>query len=393
MTAEIAPVGRVGVDEAMRFLFIISNYPPRQCAGMEQAAQRLAEALGRRGHGVLVLTQRTVGLADVVVESTGVTVHRVLSPIVAGPLWGLSYMGQVRRWVRKLRDEWDTCVCRGIYLHSAAAIGVCRKLGKPMANMAATGGAMSDVKVLRQHRGGEFLVRKALRADGHYVLTAEIREELRAEGVPEDRLYGFRNFVDRGRFHPGGERDPDLFLFLGRLDRQKNLPLLIDAFERVYTEHPAARLRIVGSGPEEGTVWTLIERSPASGAISLAGWTAAPEEEYRRAGVFVLPSDAEGLSNALLEAMACGMPCVCTDVSGAREALGDEEGGLIVPAGDAVALAGTMGRMLGDAALRERLSAGGIERVTRLYGEEGCVGEFLAASESIIERHRREAAP
>lgn len=379
----------------MKFLMIVSGYPPVKSAGMENGCQRLAEALCRRGHPTTVLTMAEGDLPEERTEEYGVRVLRTIRPLALGPLWGLTYMRQIKRAMMRLREEWDFALSHKLYLHTVAMNAACAKLRKPGAALLVNAGEFSDLKILREHRGGAAWVAKALQADAFFHLSRQSRAELLAEGVSVKKLYDYRYFIDENRFAPDGEAPDGPFLFLGRLHEQKNLPLLIRAFTRVWKKHPAARLRIVGKGPEEEAVNRAVTESGAP--VKLESWTDRPELAYREARAVVTASNAEGLSNVLIEAMASGAPVLTTDVSGAREALDPYRqapdpipsgqlisgfGGFLTALGDEKALAEGMERLMDDDEA-QRLGAKARERALEAFTEEAVLPEFIANCQAI----------
>ncbi len=332
-------------------------------------------------------------------EAPGVRVCRTIKPWNWGPLWGLTYMQQVGRWMKRLRRDWDICLCRGIYLHSAVAARVARKLNRPLANIPAAAGSHGDLRTAGRSLMMGTLLPDALKVDAHFSLSSHITSELTRAGVPPATIHPFRNPVDLSRFSPSGEHDASEFLYLGRFDEQKNIPLLLDAFARVYTEHPEARLRLVGDGPDRGEIVDRVRNSPARGAITVEPWTDDPASAYRKALALVLPSWSEGLSNTLIEALACGTPCIATRVSGTREALGllDENrkrlkpgglvegaGGLACAPGDATGLARAMVKILTSPQLRARYSEQGLAHVRTHFDENAVLGKFIATCEELL---------
>ncbi len=132
---------------------------------------------------------------------------------------------------------------------------------------------------------------------------------------------------------------PPLLLAVGKLKAQKDFPTLLRAFARVR-EGSAARLAILGEGEERRSLERLATRLGLAGALLLPGFVVNPFVWMARADVFVLSSAWEGLSNALLEALACGCPVVSTDCpSGPAEVLAGGRYGSLVPVGDAGAMA------------------------------------------------------
>jgi glycosyltransferase involved in cell wall biosynthesis len=151
--------------------------------------------------------------------------------------------------------------------------------------------------------------------------------------------------IDHPWLQPGQR---PVILGVGRLSRQKNFPLLIDAFARVRTKRPA-RLIILGEGSLRPELEARARALGVAADVELPGFDPNPFRYMRHAAAFVLSSDWEGLPTALIEAMACGAPVVSTDCqSGPREVLLDGKLGPIVPLGDAAALGEAILRTIDD---------------------------------------------
>lgn len=129
-----------------------------------------------------------------------------------------------------------------------------------------------------------------------------------------------------------------------RLEKQKNIPLLLEAFSEVHDKHSDYSLAIYGSGSEEQNIQQLIVDMNLSNCVSLAPFASNIHEIAAQSAMFVSSSDFEGLSNSMLEAMAIGMPVVCTDcpIGGARMVIQDKVNGSLVPVRDKNALADAM---------------------------------------------------
>ena len=105
-------------------------------------------------------------------------------------------------------------------------------------------------------------------------------------------------------------------------------------------------------------------------------------------GMFVMTSRFEGMPNALIEAMACGLPCVCTDCDfGPAELIRDGESGLLAPVDDVAAIAAAMGRVADDAVLAERLSRGALE-IRRTHAREIICGQYRDYILSVVEKRK-----
>lgn len=134
---------------------------------------------------------------------------------------------------------------------------------------------------------------------------------------------------------------------VGSLKPQKNQKLLIDAFAYIASEFPEYQLVIYGEGTLRGTLEQQISKLSLQNRVFLPGGKRNIHECIADAELFVLSSDYEGLSNALLEALMMGLPCISTNSAGADEYI-DGMNGLVTPVGDRDALAEAMKKMLSD---------------------------------------------
>ncbi len=151
---------------------------------------------------------------------------------------------------------------------------------------------------------------------------------------------------------------------MGRLVPQKGFDTLVRSLPLL--RHPC-RLLVMGEGNSEGHLRALSATMGVGDRVDFPGFVPNPYPALSGASVFVLPSRFEGFPNALVEAMALGVPCVSTRCpTGPEEIISDGVDGLLVPVDDPVALAGAIDRLLGDAALRSRLGAAGRERARML---------------------------
>lgn len=162
-----------------------------------------------------------------------------------------------------------------------------------------------------------------------------------------------------------------------RLEKQKNLPLLIDAFELLHKQDSKVKLAIYGDGTERDHLLTIVKDKRLEGSVSINPATMEIHEIAASCKMFVSSSDYEGLSNSMLEAMAMGMPVVCTDCpcGGARMVIESEENGMLVPVKDLQALVGTMKRVLMDEELATKISTNALKIKDEL-SQEKITGEW-----------------
>lgn len=170
--------------------------------------------------------------------------------------------------------------------------------------------------------------------------------------------------VPAGPERPVGERLR--LLAVGRLDPHKGFQHLISIFSRLAPALPEWDLRIVGEGPQRAELERLIARFGLQDRVQLPGWNSDIDAEYAAADLFVLSSDYEGFPNALLEAMAHGLPAVSFDCdSGPRDIIRQGQDGLLVKAGDFAELERSLRQVMTGASLRERLGGAAREVQTR----------------------------
>lgn len=228
---------------------------------------------------------------------------------------------------------------------------------------------------------------------GHHVaLSADLADYLRHRvGVPSERITQIINGVDTRRYAPAGGRlpiggspfnDPALWLVgtVGRMQTVKAQPLLARAFVRMLERAPAlrdrARLVMVGDGPLRAECERVLSESGLHGHAWFPGVRADVADVMRGLNCFALPSLAEGISNTILEAMACGLPVVATGVGGNAELVVDGETGVIVPAGDVDALAAALLGMATDPARAGSAGASGRRRAEAMFSLDAMVAAY-----------------
>lgn len=152
---------------------------------------------------------------------------------------------------------------------------------------------------------------------------------------------------------------------VGRLTKQKNQRLLIESFAEIADRFPRYTLEIYGEGDLRNYLQDLIDRLNLHDRIFLKGNVFHIHKAISDAALFVLSSDYEGLSNALLEAMMMGLPCISTTCAGSDEYIVSGKNGILVPIGDKTALVNALESLMGDAGLRQRLGNAASESSVR----------------------------
>ena len=143
---------------------------------------------------------------------------------------------------------------------------------------------------------------------------------------------------------------------VGRLIPLKNHRMLINAFFNVLEKHPDYHLDIYGDGETYEEIDNQIKQLGVTESVKLHGRTDNVPEALATARIFVLCSNVEGMPNALMEAMALGVPCIATDVSGVRDIIDDGVNGFIIPVGDQTALEDRLMQLMGSEELQNQFS-------------------------------------
>ncbi|EPX85729.1 glycosyltransferase family 4 protein [Salipiger mucosus] len=197
-----------------------------------------------------------------------------------------------------------------------------------------------------------------------------------ALGVPPGRIALLRNCVpDPGPRPPHGTDPQEVgILFLGQLGPRKGVPELLAALADPAMPAEGWHATLAGDGPV-AHYRNEVARLGLAGRVALTGWVDAGRAASLREGsdILVLPSHAEGFAMAVLEGLAQGLAVVTTRVGAQGEVLVDGENSLLVPPGDARALAGALSRLVADPALRARLGADGRELFLSRFGMSGYV--------------------
>lgn len=387
----------------MRILLCIAQYHPI-VGGAERQAHALARGLIQRGHEVVVLTRWHKGWPRRETVD-GVPVRRGIRTVNFGPLYTLTYTSGVARALLEYRGWADVIHITNIYLEAFVAVATRRWHRLPVVLRPACAGYYGDLARLERFRvwpvypgPAKISVRKFVRlitrGDAFVVSSRELRAELMGAGFPADRILHIPNGVDPDRFRPAsdaaGERAAlnlpagPLVIFAGRLDPQKGLDTLITAVEPLLRATPELRVLLLGDGPLRGDLEARIRHADLADRILLHGIVADVAAYLRSADVFVLPSVGEGMPNALLEAMATGLPCVASEIGGCRDVIDDGQTGLLVPPGDAGALRATLEHLLRSPALRHRLGTAAREEVVARLGLERMVDRYEACYRAVI---------
>jgi len=235
-------------------------------------------------------------------------------------------------------------------------------------------------------------------AAGIVVNSEALRRHLTEDhSVPNRKIFTCCNGIDTTVFHPvprpelpglEGAGPAEGRLVVGTvcvLRAEKNLSMLLEAFEAVARNRPGIRLLIKGSGPEEQALRALAVSLNIEGKCVFQPSTPDVTPTLSAIDVFVLPSLTEGLSNALMEAMACGCCVIASAVGGLPELVSDGSG-LLFPSRDQDALTARLSEVLDDTGRRQALGAAARERMCREFSLTSAVRKMQEIYADVLSR-------
>jgi glycosyltransferase involved in cell wall biosynthesis len=377
-----------------RVAMIIQGYHPR-IGGAERQLMALAPLLQERGVDVQILTRRYPGLAPFEMIQ-GVPVHRLPIP---GPkaLASMTFTIAALPLLRRLRP--DVIHAHELFSPTTTAVTAKRWLGIPVVVKILRGGIAGDILRLKHKTFGDRRIANFRRnVDAFITISEEIDAELAGIGIPPERRPFIPNGVDTHRFAPlpsaqkqaqraalGLPATGPIAVFAGRLASEKRIDQLVSVWPAVRAAHPDAHLVVLGTGPEE----EALKRSAGAG-VHFAGRTEDVAPYLQAADLFVLPSATEGLSNALLEAMSCGLVTIATSVGGAPDLIEHDVSGWLIPPDQPPALQAALLTLLGDPARWDRLGQRARERVINDYALPVIASRLCALYQQVT---RKQPAP
>jgi len=371
----------------LRVCAVIQAFRPT-VGGAELQLERLLPLLRCRGVSVTVLTRGYPGRPRVE-RIHDATVRRGL---VAGrsPFASLSFIVGSLTHLALHRRSFDLVHSHGALSEGAIALGA-RLLALPAAVKVLRTGPFGDFATLASRPLGRARARLLVGHVWFIAVSKDARAELEGHGVRSDRIFDIPNGVDTAAYSPGTKDDrrrlrtelglPDgaLGLFVGRLDPVKRVDLVIEAL--AYVDD--VELVVVGDGPDRTRLERVASTARLGDRVRFTGLVDNVADYLRAADAFLLPSRGEGMSNALLEAMACGLACAAAPAAGVRQLLADGRG-LVVEAEAPAAWGAALRTLVGDTPTREQLGASAAEYVRLNYGLASTADKLVSAYRRLL---------
>ncbi|HEX4885015.1 MAG TPA: glycosyltransferase family 4 protein, partial [Casimicrobiaceae bacterium] len=299
---------------AMRILMAVAQYPFPVAGGLERQAHELALALVRRGHDVHALSTRFAPGQGAEQTLGAVAVHRIAWSRSRALRFAVQPLGLARAMLR-LRRRIDVVHVHNVSWFGAWVTLLAQAEGLPVLTKLPNIGAWG-IPGMRAAPCGALRVRLLARSDAIAAMTRDSVNELAAIGYPPQRVLRVVNGIAVAPpTATASGATPVVVVFAGRLAAEKGLPDLLHAWRIVAARASRpVRLRLMGEGPQAPLLRDLSAGLGIDASVELAGHCTDVAAQLRRAHVFVLPSLAEGNSNAILEAMSAALPVVATRV-------------------------------------------------------------------------------
>lgn len=385
----------------MRILMVIGRYRPK-IGGTEIQAERLARALIQRGISVEILTGRERGLLSY--EShDGLIVRRLWIPDIGLPILNALVLG-IELYIAVLRRRAQFNVLhihQGLY-PAYFSILAAKHLGKPSIIKLSSSGRRLDLNQLKKQffpfgqYAANFLSKNT---DSFVALNTEIANTLMQDWqVPQSRVIRTPNGVElpqacinsplRRKYR---ERlnlpiDIPLIVQVGSLREVKNPALAIQALNTLIKSGSKVKLILLGDGPLRPDLEHQVSHYGLNEHVAFMGQVTNVIEYLYAANVFLLPSLIEGLSNALLEAMAVGLPCITSDIPGNRQVIQHGVDGLLFESNSAEALANTVSQVFNDPKFAAQLGHQARIKIEQEYSIEVVVEKYISLYDKLQDK-------
>ncbi len=304
--------------------------------GAERVVSLLSSSLAELGNAVCVL--KYYGVDNEYPISDKVTVINMSNGCHAD-YQKISYLEKVKRIRRIIKEQKPDFVIPFLFqvalCTELACVGLKTNVLQSMRIDPASSPAFKPFRILR-----DLLVYKSK--------ATFVQNQAQKDYFPKKyhhKIYVLFNPISEGLLSAQWNPPKDQFVVcgVGRLEQQKNFMLLIDSFCMAFAETPEAVLRIYGQGTQLDALKAYAKKTGLGDRIQMMGRSNDIRSVYEGTSLFVLSSDFEGMPNALLEAMAVGVPCISTDCpTGPSDLIDHGENGLLVPVGDVNAMAEAM---------------------------------------------------
>ena len=324
----------------------------------------------------------------------GVNIVRLFSPRVK-VIGALFFLASLTWYLIKQRNHYTLLHTFQIGYTSSLTILMGILLNKPSLLKLASSGRGGDIQRARRTLWGRFFLYMAKKASRIIMVSKTVEQELMAEGVNPEKLCRISNGVNLKSYHKEKNKaqvrkalhipDRKTVIYTGRLSPEKGIDFLLRCFSRVV-QTTSCQLIIIAEGPEKKHIMEHIDQLALSDVIRVIPRVDEIAPYLKAADLFVLPSQFEGLSNSLLEAMACGLPVISTSVGGSIDIIENNVNGLLVEYGDEDGLSQAISRVLDDSDLAFNLGNHARETVEETQDIDSIADQYSKVYNSFIKK-------
>lgn len=409
-----------------RICIVITTFFPL-VGGAETQTFAQAQRLLARGYEPTIVTFRhkkewlpreTIGEVPVIRVAGRLLGNRERHPRVYQRLAYLLAMFVMSWTIWRRRKDFDVLQVCQLNLLVLPLAFLCRLIGKPMTVVVISAGAGKAIKSSEPARliAGPLAADAAwLQVDGntwidgdvdglarsgkfvlHYVcsqlnrisavvtvLSSRMKRQFADHGVSLSDIQCIPNGVDLQRFYPLSPAEMEheerarTVICVSKLRYEKGLDVLLQAWHLVHMQRPDARLILVGSGPIQKQLERMADELGIRESVEFAGLQKDVAAQLHRGTLGVLPSRWEGMPNALLEAMACGLACVATRVSGSEDVIQHENNGLLVETEDYAGMAEALLALLNNPQVARQYGRAARQTIVQGYSLEHVTDRYI----------------
>ena len=386
----------------MRIVIVLEYFYnlAKPIGGAERQVAKLAKKMIEQGVEVTVVCGQWNWGESKKEIINGVPVHRLFT------CWGMFNIRGLRKFGHYLyllslymhllfnRKVYDFIHCHSA-MSSAFVVALAGKafnkktLARPMAS-GAKWGDISRMKNQQSLFGSRWMLGKFKDINTIIALNQDVVTELEDIGIERHKIFPMPNGVEtdgvklKTTYQTGAEIK---ITFVGRLHPQKGLEALISAFQKVTSNLPMLKLRLqlAGQGPLRDKLETQAQLLGVRQQVDFLGQLSDIFPILYDSDIFILPSRAEGMSNALLEGMVCGLPCIASNIPANAAIIKSGQNGLLVTVDDPDDIAKAIMRLVEDETLRERLGQSAVQTIRQHYSINSVAQKYITLYQNSLQ--------
>lgn len=369
---------------------MISTYLYPKIGGSEKQLLTLAKTLKKKGMHITILTQRYDRELPKHDTVEGVPIHRL--PVAGAGIWAsISFMISLCYYLAKNRKHINIIHVSLASSPAVVAVFVGWMVKKKVIIKLGGGSHYGDIRTSRKTIPGRMKLAFLRFSNAFFIaVSSEIRDELIHAGFNLQNIICIPNGVDTDIYYMVGEKEkknlresyamPDdavIFMFSGRLVEGKNIDGLLDIWVLSKPKERNMVLLIIGDGPERIRIKDKIQSLDVRDTIIMKGFRGRIEEWYKLSDVFISLSLSEGLSNSVLEALACGLPVISTRVGGIHEIIKHGEEGILIQDYRKDAISETISMLAEHHAQRKSMGEKAAQKIRQYYSIHSTAEQYM----------------